>query len=92
MKYIMQKTLLALTLLLPGTHAVANPGVEHMSDIEVSEYAARISTALENIRFSRLCEPRDRQCERTELARYGIPYGDKETVQKRLIIMVGSVN
>ena len=92
MNRIVKKSVLASALLLASAHAVANPEVEHMSDIEVSEYAAQIAAALENIRFSRLCEPRDRYCERTELARYGISYDDKESVQKRLIIMVGSVH
>lgn len=92
MKHILKKTFLASALLLASTYAAASPEVEDMSDIEVSEYAAKISAALENIQFSRLCEPLDRQCERTELARYGISYDDKKIVQKRLVIMIGSVH
>jgi len=83
---------MVVSLLLVTVGAVANQEAAHMSDIEVSEYAAQISMALESIQFSQLCEHRDKKCVRTELARYGISYKDREVVQKRLAIMLGSVH
>ena len=65
--------------------------VEHMSDVEVSEYAIRMSNALENIQKNQLCQPNDDSCVRSELARHGVSYDDKEAVKKRLAIMVGSI-
>lgn len=92
MKHVVQSVVLIAGLLLSTMRTVAATGVEHMSDIEICEYAARMSTALENIKYYQICEQQDTQCVRTELARYGVSYDDKEILQKRLLIMTGSVH
>jgi hypothetical protein len=92
MKRVIQSVVLIAGLLLSSVRAVAAAEVEHMSDIEICEYAARMSTALENIKSYQKCEQQDTQCVRTELSRYGVSYDDKEIVQKRLVIMIGSVH
>jgi hypothetical protein len=92
MKRVIQSVVLIAGLLLSSVRAVAATEVEHMSDIEVCEYAARMSSALENIESYQICEQQDTKCVRTELARYGVSYDDKEMVQKRLVILIGSVH
>ena len=92
MKRVTQSVVLAAGLLFSTVRAVAATEVEHMSDIEVCEYAARMSTALDNIKSHQLCEQKDTQCVRTELARHGISYDDKEMLQKRLHILMGSLH
>lgn len=92
MKHVIQSAVLITGLLLSSMRAVAATDVEHMSDIEICEYAARMSTALDNIKYYQICEQQDTQCVRTELARYGVSYDDKEILHKRLLIMPGSVN
>lgn len=92
MKPVIQSVVLAAGLLLSTMRAVASPDVNHMSDVEVCEYAARMSNALEKIQYYQICDQRDTQCVRTEMARYGVSYDDKETIQKRLVIMVGSIH
>ena len=92
MKRVTQSVVLAAGLLFSTVRAVAATDVEHMSDIEVCEYAARMSTVLENIKSQQLCEQQDTQCFRTELAHYGVSYDDKEMVQKRLLILMGSLH
>lgn len=91
MKRIVQSTILAAGLLLSAVRSVASPDIDHMSDIEVSEYATRMSTVLYNIEYYQLCERQEARCVRTEMARYGISYDDKESVQKRMAIMIGTV-
>ena len=92
MKRAIQSVVLIAGLLLSSMRTVAATEIEHMSDIEICEYAARMSTALENIKSYQICEQQDTQCFRTELARYGVSYDDKDRVQKRLVILVGSVH
>ena len=92
MKRVTQSVVLIAGLLFSTVRAVAATEVEHMSDIEICEYAARMSTGLENIEHYQVCEQQDTQCVRTELARYGVSYEDKEMVQKRLVILIGSVH
>ncbi|MDB4575695.1 hypothetical protein N9112_01920 [bacterium] len=92
MKRVIQSVVLIAGLLLSSVRAVAATEVEYMSDIEICEYAARMSTALENIKSHQICKQQDTQCVRTELARYGVSYDDKEMVQKRLVILIGSVH
>ena len=92
MKRVTKSVVLVAGLLLSSMRAVSATEVEYMSDIEICEYAARMSTALENIKFYQICEQQDTQCVRTELARYGVSYDDKEMVQKRLVILIGSVH
>ena len=82
MKHVIQSVVLITGLLLSSMRAVAATGVEHMSDIEICEYAARMSTALDNIKYYQICEQQDTQCVRTELARYGVSYEDKEILQQ----------
>jgi hypothetical protein len=91
MKRIIQSALLAAGLLLSTARSVASPDIDLMSDIEVSEYAARMSTVLYNIQYYQLCEQQDTRCVRTEMERYGISYDDKASVQKRMAIMIGTV-
>ena len=78
-------------LLLNMTRAMASPDVAHMSDIEVSEYAIRMSEVITEIQHQQLCSMQDTYCVRAEFARHGISYDDKESVQKRLVLMVGKV-
>ncbi|MBT8118208.1 MAG: hypothetical protein KJN89_00710 [Gammaproteobacteria bacterium] len=92
MKRVIQSVVLIAGVLLSSMRTVAATEIEHMSDIEICEYAARMSTALENIKNYQICEQQDTQCVRTELARYGVSYDDKEGVQKRLVILIGSVH
>jgi len=92
MKRVIQSVVLIAGILLSSMRTVAATEIEHMSDIEICEYAARMSTALENIKSYQICEQQDTQCFRIELARYGVSYDDKERVQKRLVILVGSVH
>ena len=92
MKHVIQSVVLIAGVVLSSMRAVAATDVDHMSDIEICEYAARMSTALENIRYYQICEQQDTQCVRSELARYGVSYDDKEILQQRLVIMTGSVH
>lgn len=91
MKHVLQKTALITALVLTTVRAVAAPDVDRMSDIEVSEYAVRMSSVLQNMQHYRLCGSHDTQCARDEFARHGLSYDDKESVQKRLVIMIGSI-
>ena len=77
--------------LLLTMRAFATPEVAHMSDIEVSEYAVRMSHVIEDIQYRQLCAMHDTACVRAEFARHGVSYDDKEPVQKRLVLMVGKV-
>ena len=92
MNRVIKSVVLIAGLLLSSMRTVAAAEIEHMSDIEICEYAARMSTALENIKSYQICEQQDKQCFRAELARYGVSYDDKDRVQKRLVILVGSVH
>lgn len=92
MRPVIQSAVFAAGLLMSTVRAVASPDVDLMSDIEVTEYAERMSNALNNVQYYQICEPQDTQCISAELARYGVSYDDKETVQKRLVILVGSVH
>jgi len=78
-------------LLMNTAHALASPDVAQMSDIEVVEYGARMSQLLRKIQSRQLCSMQDTSCVRAEFARHGISYDDKESVQKRLVVMVGKV-
>ncbi len=91
MKTIVRTAALITGLVLTAARAVATPDVDAMSDIEVSEYAVRMSSVLEKIEHNHLCVSQDVQCVRAELARNGISYEDKEPVQKRLVILIGSM-
>lgn len=92
MKHVIQGVLFTAGLLLSTIRAMASPDVNHMSDIEVCEYAVRMSSALEIIDHYHICELQDTQCVRTEMARYGVSYDDKIMLQKRLVILIGSVH
>ena len=78
-------------LLLNMTSVVASPDVAHMSDIEVSEYGVRMSEVMTEIQHHQLCSMQDTYCVRAEFDRHGISYDDKESVQKRLVLMLGKV-
>lgn len=83
---------LFLGLLFSSGNAFASSSVEHMSNIEVSEYAIRMSNVLENIQNNHLCRSDDVSCIRAEFKRNGISYDDKKAVQKRLLILIGSIH
>lgn len=92
MKQFIHTALMVSGLLLVSATAFASPAVDNMSDIEVSDYAIRMSDVLENIYREQLCLATDENCVRNEFARNGVAFEDKEAVQKRLIIMLGSIN
>lgn len=85
-------TLLISGLLLSSMRAMASPAVDYMSDMEVSEYAIRMSEVLEKIHREQLCMATDDQCVREECARNGVVLADKDALRKRLHIMIGSIN
>ncbi|MBE9559779.1 MAG: hypothetical protein IMF15_03270 [Proteobacteria bacterium] len=91
MKHLLRSVVLIAGFALTTVRAVASPDVDRMSDVEVSEYAVQMSSVLENIQYRQLCALRDAHCFRTEFARHGISYDDKESVQKRVVLMIGSV-
>lgn len=86
-----QVVLLVSGLLLSSMQVMASPAVDNMTDMEVSEYAIRMSDVLEKIYSERLCSMTDNHCVRTEFARNGVVYDDKDAVKKRLVIMIGSI-
>ena len=86
-----QVVLLISGLLLSSMHVMASPVVDNMTDMEVSEYAIRMSDVLEKIHSEQLCSATDNYCVRTEFARNGVVYDDKDAVKKRLVIMIGSI-
>ena len=91
MKHLLRSVALITGLALSTVRAVASPEVDRMSDIEVSEYAVHMSSVLENIQYRQLCVSQDTRCFRAEFARHGISYDDKISVQKRVVLMIGSV-
>jgi len=91
MKRVLQILLFIVGLPLMTLSVVASPSVDLMSDIEVSEYAVHMSRVLEQIQYRQLCAMNDTYCVRAEFARQGIAYDDKVAVQKRLVLMVGSI-
>ncbi len=90
MKHVLQ-FILVLTGLLFSTVTLASTEVEKMSDIEVSEYAARMAEVMDKIKNRQLCGSHDASCVRDEFARNGISYDDKVLVQKRLAPMIGTM-
>ncbi|NOQ88527.1 MAG: hypothetical protein GQ550_06340 [Gammaproteobacteria bacterium] len=90
-KHLLRSAALIAGLALSSIRAVASPDVDRMSDIEVSEYAVQMSSVLQKIQNRQLCASQDTGCFRTEFARHGISYDDKESVQKRVVLMIGSV-
>ena len=91
MKSVLYAPIFIAGLLLASSRVFAMPDVAYMSDIEVSEYAERMSHVIEEIQYRQLCTARDTDCVRAEFARHGVSYDDKESVQKRLLLMVGKV-
>ena len=91
MNRFIQTAILSAGLLLSSMRVMASPAVDNMSDMEVSEYAIRMSAVLEKINSEQLCLTSDHRCVRNEFARNGVAYDDKEAVQKRLVIMIGSI-
>ena len=91
MNQLTRVTVLMAGLALSSMRAVASTEVDKMSDIEVSEYAVRMSSVLEKIQHRQLCAPGDMHCVRTVFDRNGLSYDDKESVQKRLVWMVGDI-
>ncbi len=79
-------------LLLTALPLMATPKVDVMTDREVTEYAVRISELLQHIQQQEICLENDVSCMRAEFHRHGFSYDDKESVHKRLIIMVGFVH
>ncbi len=91
MKPVFQIMVFIAGFSLRSVPAVASPDVDHMSDLEVSEYAARMSNVIEEIQNSQLCPVQNTSCVRAEFARHGVSYDDKEPVKKRLVLMLGKV-
>ena len=91
MKHIVQSVVLITGLLLFSMRAVAAPSVQYMSDVEVTDYAVRLSNVIEIVEHNQICFSNDIQCLRAEFARYGVSYDDKDPVKKRLVLMIGSV-
>jgi len=91
MKQFWSSTVFVVSVLLSSARVMASPAVDKMSDIEVSEYAERMSNVLEQIQSKQLCLSNDKHCVRAEFARNGVSYDDKESVKQRLFIMVGSI-
>ena len=91
MKRIPQSMVLITGLLLSSMQVAASPSVQQMSDIEVTEYAVRLSNTIEIVEHKGLCHSNNVSCLRAEFARYGVSYDDKEPVKKRLVLMIGGV-
>lgn len=91
MKHLWQRIVLVIATLVISTPATASFDVEQMSDIEVSEYAVRMSTVLEKIQDNQLCVTNDIECVREECARHGVSYDDKAAVQKRILLIIAKI-
>ena len=92
MNKCLQRVTLVAGLLLATMRALASPDINSMTDKEVTEYAIHISDVIQVIQRYELCVAGDESCLRAELERLGIPYEDKTSVQKRLLVMVGSIH
>jgi hypothetical protein len=91
MKYLLKTFVVTAGMLLTLRCAMASSDVDHMSDIEVCDYAVRMSEVLEDIQNRQTCQAQDIHCIRAEFARHGISYDDKVLVHKRLSLMIGSI-
>lgn len=91
MKYPMQIFSLLAGSLLVMNPVLASSDVDHMSDVEVQNYAVRMSEVMDDIQNQQICEVQDTRCVRAEFARQGVSYEDKKSVQKRLALMVGTL-
>jgi len=92
MRQLLQALILMAGLLFIPLHALASPEVDRMSDIEVSEYAVQMSKVIEEIQCRELCVAQDTSCVRAEFAHHGVSYDDKALLQKRLVLMIGSMH
>ena len=91
MKHVLQTVTLMAAIASTTMSANAAQSVDYMSDIEVSEYAVRLSNAIEMVEHNQLCFADDIHCLRAEFAQYGVSYDDKEPVKKRLVLMIGGI-
>ncbi len=91
MKRLLQIMVFMAGLSLATVRAVASPDVDQVSDSEVSEYAIQMSEIIEEIQYRQICAVQDTPCVRAEFTRHGVSYDDKESVQKRLLLMIGKV-
>lgn len=91
MKKLLPHFVLMMAMLLITSHAVASSAVERMSDIEVSEYAVRMSSVLESIQKNQLCSVDDINCIKEECARHGVSYDDKDAVHKRMLLIIAEM-
>jgi len=91
MKHPIQTFTLLAGLLLVMSRAQASSDVDHMSDIEVRDYAVRMSEVMDKVQKRKICVTQDTRCVRAEFARHGVSYDDKASVQKRLSLMVGTL-
>lgn len=92
MNKCLQRVTLVAGLMLATVRAVASPDIDSMSDKQVTEYAIYISDLIQVIQLYEICEQDDEACLRVELERFGISYEDKNSVQKRLVVLVGSMH
>ena len=91
MRKLLMRAVLITGLMFTAMLVLAAPAVDTMSDMEVREYAIKFSDVIDMIQQQKLCQQADIQCLRAEYERNGISYDDKVAVQKRLVIMVGSI-
>lgn len=92
MKQFRQVLVLVTVSLLSSARAMASSEVDAMTDVEISEYAIRMSDIMEKIQYRRLCLSEDTRCLRAEFSRHGISYDDKEPLKRRLAIMLAGVH
>ncbi len=91
MRSLSKRIALILGLMFTTMSVIASPAVDAMSDMEVTEYAIKLSGVMRVIQDKQLCKDSDIHCIRAEFKRHGTSYDDKEAVQKRLVILVGSI-
>jgi len=91
MKKLLPSFVLMLSMLLINSHAVASSAIDQMSDVELSEYAVRMSSVLETIQNNGLCSVADINCIKEECARRGVSYDDKDAVHKRMLLIIANI-
>ena len=80
-----------MVLLVTATPAMASsPDIDRMSNREVTEYAIKMSRLIDEISRRELCDKQDHACLREEFSRHGVQYDDREALNKRLHLMIGS--
>jgi len=91
MTSLLQRTGLIMGLIFSTMRVTASPDIDTMSDMEVTEYAIRYYEVVQSIEKHQLCQNGDISCIRAQFQLNGISYDDKESLQKRLVILLGSI-